>query len=262
MTRREFSGAAAAVTAASSSAASAAPAASGRAIFELRHFGLRNTVDNQVQRTSAFLEKVWMPAMTRAGARPAGFFSSVIGSGAPFVMALTSYPTPGGYDAAIEKMENDGEYQSGLQAAYAKGPLYTRMETWLLRAFPSMPQIEIPPGDSQRAARVFELRTYESPDMSTLKRKVGMFDNGEIDLFRKVGMAPVFFGEMLAGPRMPNLVYMIGFDSMAARDKAWSAFGTHPDWLKMRALPGLADYEVVTNISNAILRPLPFSMVR
>jgi hypothetical protein len=46
------------------------------------------------------------------------------------------------------------------------------------------------------------------------------------------------------------------------RDKAWAAFGQDPDWQRMRALPGLSDAEIVSNISNAILRPLAGSDIR
>ena len=49
---------------------------------------------------------------------------------------------------------------------------------------------------------------------------------------------------------------------LTARDKAWRAFGSDPDWQKLRATPGLSDAEIVNNISNMILRPLPFSPIR
>ena len=46
------------------------------------------------------------------------------------------------------------------------------------------------------------------------------------------------------------------------RDKLWRAFASDPEWQKLRALPGNADSEIVSNISNSILRPLPFSQIR
>jgi hypothetical protein len=49
---------------------------------------------------------------------------------------------------------------------------------------------------------------------------------------------------------------------MAARDKAWRAFGADPEWQKLRGQPELADALIVSNISNAILRPLGFSPIR
>jgi len=61
---------------------------------------------------------------------------------------------------------------------------------------------------------------------------------------------------------MPNLTYMLAFDNLAEREKAWSAFGGDEEWKKLRSAPGMSDAEIVSNISNSILRPLPFSQVR
>jgi hypothetical protein len=89
-----------------------------------------------------------------------------------------------------------------------------------------------------------------------------MFDEAEIAIFRRCGLQPVFFGETIVGTNLPSLTYLLAYDDMAARDKAWKAFGADPEWHKLRATPGLTDPEIVTNISNSILRPLPFSQIR
>jgi hypothetical protein len=61
---------------------------------------------------------------------------------------------------------------------------------------------------------------------------------------------------------MPCLTYMLSYDDLAARDRLWKAFGSDPEWQKLRATPGLSDAEIVSNINNTILRPLPFSTIR
>ena len=86
-----------------------------------------------------------------------------------------------------------------------------------------------------------------------------MFDEGEIDVFRKTGLTPVFFGETLIGDLMPNLVYMLTFEDMAQRDAAWARFVDHPEWKRMSALEKYKD--TVSNISDTILRPADFSQV-
>jgi hypothetical protein len=75
-------------------------------------------------------------------------------------------------------------------------------------------------------------------------------------------MAPVFFAETVAGRNMPNLTYMVTFSDLTDREAKWKAFGSDPEWLKMRSIPEYADALIVSNISNAILRPLPFSPIR
>jgi hypothetical protein len=89
-----------------------------------------------------------------------------------------------------------------------------------------------------------------------------MFDQEEIRIFRDVGMAPVFFGAAVAGTRLPHLAYIVGFDDAAARAAAWSRFGSHPDWQRIRTRPGWTDPEAVSTILAAFLRPTGFSAVR
>jgi hypothetical protein len=86
-----------------------------------------------------------------------------------------------------------------------------------------------------------------------------MFNAGEVPIFRKTGLTPVFFGETLLGQNMPSLNYMLTFPDMAARDAAWSAFSKDPEW---KTLSGDPQYkENVSAISDLILRPTPFSQI-
>ena len=79
----------------------------------------------------------------------------------------------------------------------ADKPAYQRIESSLLLAFKGMPALDIP---VQSPGCAFQLRIYESPSVKTGQKKIEMFnDAGEIDIFRRVGLHPVFFGEALIG---------------------------------------------------------------
>jgi|SRR5580658_137670 hypothetical protein len=256
MHRRQFVGAAA------SAGLAAVPAAAAQqnAFLELRYYHMRN--GSQTQRTSEFLSKHFLPAAERLGIGPLGFFGAVVAEGSPFILALTSYPSAAAFASSLERLAADQEFQRGLDEYNSMTELsYIRMENSLLRAFDCMPSIARPPA-GQRPARIFELRTYESNNAKAAQRKIRMFNDGEAAIFQRLGMAPVFFGETLIGRNLPNLTYMLSFESMAARDKLWGAFGSDPEWQKLRAQPGYSDAEIVSNISNAILRPLDFSPIR
>lgn len=259
MTRRDFSLAASGL-ALGGPLASAAP--TNRSFIELRLLKMRTNPENQMQRTTEFLRAA-VPALKRSGVSQLGFFGSVIAEESPFLLALASFPSMAGMEASREKLGSDKDY---LQAANAYNTVtglgYERMETSLLHCFEGMPQVEPPPVESGQAPRVFELRMYESNNSFTLARKIKMFNEGEIGIFKRLGMRPVFYGETIIGSRMPNLVYMLSFDNLAAREKLWQAFGADPEWQKLRVQPGFSDTENVSNISNSILRPLPFSDIR
>lgn len=258
MKRRNFLGAA---SSAGLAAAAQPPDLARRSVFELRYIYMR--IGSQVQRTSDFLSKYFVPAAQRAGMGPMGFFSPIVGEQSPYILALTSYPSLGQLEAVIGKLESDKEYIAGAKAFNAGEELsYMRMENSLLIAFASMPQAFVPPAESGRAPRVFELRTYESKNSMAGMKKIEMFNQGEIGIFKRLGMTPIFFGQTVVGRSLPNLTYMLAFDDLAHREKAWRAFGSDPEWQKMRAMPGYADAEIVSNISNSLLRPLAFSPIR
>jgi hypothetical protein len=258
MNRRQF-------LATGTALASAAPvfaAGAKPSIIELSFIRMRNTQDAMVQRTNDYLAKSYVPALRRAGAKNVGAFTYVIGEGNPSTVLAIEYADASSWESSGQRLRDDKDLLKGADAFYA-GPLqYVRRETVILRGFPSMPNVEVPSARSESKTHIFELRTYESNNQRSLARKIRMFDEGEIAIFRKVGMTPVFFGEALAGGNLPQLTYLLAYDDMAARDKSWAAFGSHPDWMKMKNEPGASDGEIVSNISNAILRPLPFSSIR
>lgn len=259
MNRREF-------TTTASGLAFAPPAAAEpvkRSIIELRYLRMRNATENQVQRTTDFLSKGAVPALKRAGIEPLGFFTSVIAEESPFILALATFPSLAAMELAREKQAQDPEYQKAREAYNGMPGLgYVRLDSSLLRCFESMPRPEVLTSDSKQPARIFELRMYESNNSSTLSRKIKMFNEGEAAIFKRLGMRPVFFGETIIGRNMPNLVYMLSYDNLAARDAAWKAFGDDAEWKQLRSKPGYSDAEIVSNISNSILRPLPFSQIR
>jgi hypothetical protein len=231
-------------------------------LIEMRLIKMRNTTDGMVQRTNDYLSKGLVPALGRAGVTPVGVFNSVIAADSPFVLLVTQYDGFAAYEEADRKLRADKELASA-GAAMASGPLpFTRMEVTLLRGFDTMPGIEVPAALPDKKSRIFEIRTYESNHGISLRRKIRMFDEGEIALFRKLDITPVFFGETIAGRNMPNLTYMVAFNDLAQREKAWGAFGSSPEWQKMRSQPGVSDGEIVSNITNSIVRPANFSGIR
>jgi hypothetical protein len=214
---------AAALTAAAQPRTPAAP--SKAAFLELRRYQMRNSKSNQVSRTGNFISQVYAPAARRAGVGPIGVFSAVIAPESPFLLVLSSYPSLAGMQTSMEKLAADPEYRKGLAEFDANPELpYIRIESTLLRCFDALPSVE--KGKASGAAtRVFELRTYESDNETTVKRKIGMFADGEIAIFRKCGLQPVFFGEALVGANLPRITYMVAYENMADRDKAWAACG-------------------------------------
>lgn len=242
-------------------ARAAEPEQPKNAFYHLVYYYMRN--GSQVDRTTQYLQKVWMPAAQRSGIGPLGFFSPVLGERAPFILSLASYPSFSAIEVSHHKIGADQDFQKGWDAYNTiEDPAYIRMDSAMLRAFDGWPTLQVPPTTQQRAARIFELRTYESVNEKAGRRKIKMFEDGEAAIFKRLGMSPVFFGQTLVGQNLPNLTYMLAFDDLASREKLWRDFGSDAEWRKLRAQPGLSDAEVVSNINSSILRPLAFSPIR
>ena len=110
-----------------------------------------------------------------------------------------------------------------------------------------------------RNATVF--RTYESHSERAGNKKVEMFNIGEIEIFRRSGLTPVFFGQTVIGAKLPNLTYMLTYSNMAGHDSSWQKFIADPDWKKLSKTPGFTDPEIVSNITKVFLKPTTYSQI-
>ena len=93
------------------------------------------------------------------------------------------------------------------------------------------------------------MRVYESRNLKACLTKIKMFEEGEIAIFRKTGLLPVFFGQTVVGNGAESDLHA-AYDSVEAREENWRKFISHPDWIKLRAMPGYPDAEIVSNIHS------------
>ena len=212
---------------------------------------------------SDFYRDVAIPALNRAGIKHVGVFTVIYGPNDPTLYVLMPHQSFDSIVKTPQKLLADDEYMKAGES-YLNTPLsdsaYVRMEKTLLSAFNGMPKIEVPTTLLDKKSRIYELRRYESHSQAAGKRKIEMFNQGgEIEIFKKTGLQPVFFAETLFGPQMPNLMYMLVFEDMAGRDKSWNVFRESPEWTELKANTYYKD--TVSNITDIILRPASFSQI-
>jgi hypothetical protein len=219
-------------------------------LLELRTYHC-STQEGQLA-TLQFVRDAYQPALHRQGIRPVGIFTP-IEDGVLDVYLLCPYSSPDQLLGRNILLAEDAEFlASGDTFAPGGAPLpYTRIESRLLRAFDGLPHVVLPPSHSEQ--RLLELRIYESRNEDLARRKVEMFNTGEIQLMQDVELGPVFFGESLGAADMPNLVYMLSAESEEAHKEHWQGFLAHPDWARMKDLPRYAD--TVSKITSILLRP-------
>jgi hypothetical protein len=267
MDRRQLITGAAAISALLTTPAHAAD--SPRTFLELATWRLHNSDEAQLKRVSDYLETGRFPALTRAGAlsenvaRPIAALSNLIGPDGPAILAITQYASLAAMQQALTTLDFDPAHQKALEAlSSGPGLPFVTIENILLQSLAVIPAPVLPTDAATRQPRIFELRTYQSQSFTARQKKAAMFNNGEIGIFQRLGMRPVFIGESVIGTHQPNITYMLSFDSLAEREKHWQAFSSDPEWKKLSAPPELKDAQIVANISNTIWRPLPFSPLR
>jgi hypothetical protein len=240
------------------SSAAEATAPTGRDYYQLQQYLLDD--EAQKNRFDAYLRDAAIPALNRLGIRPVGVFTPREGISPVYVLLPSASPQL--LLGLVDQLLADAEFvrkAGDVLDATTQTPRFKRLESSLLVAFKGMPHLET---SITAPGRVFQLRTYESPSVKMGKKKIEMFnDAGEITIFRHVGLHPVFFGETLIGGKMPNLTYMLGFNSPEEQTTAWNKFRTDPGWLKLRGMPEYADKTILCGITNLLLKPAEYSQI-
>jgi hypothetical protein len=239
--------------------AAAAPGGQ-REVYEMRIYQIKP--GDMMKRADDYFQNALVPALRRAGAGPVGVLVESSKPETPAVYVLIPHPAMESVATLPGKLLADADYQKAAAAflsAPPKDPAYTNLEVRLMLAADFIPKLEVP---EKKDTRQFELRRYRSPSEPAFRKKLEMFGKlGELAIFRKVGLAPVFFGEMIMGPDMPNITYMLTYPDAAARKTGWAAFSKDPGWQKLRAMPGYTDPEIIANIQSLTLMPTTYSQI-
>ncbi len=207
--------------------------------IKLYHF----TTAAQEELLDKYLSEAFIPALHKAGIKNIGAFKPLSNDTAANKRLYVLLPLNSMEQLLMlpQQLQKNTDYVNASKAysdaAYNAAP-YTRMESILLRAFKLAPQSAVPELKSEKSERIYELRSYESATEKLYWNKVHMFnEGGEIPLFKRLRFNAVFYGEVITGSRMPNLMYMTSFENMADRDAHWQTFRDDAEWKKLSARP-------------------------
>lgn len=233
-------------------------AKSSKEYFQIKIYHYEDA--SQADRIDSFLENAYLPALHRAGIKNVGVFTPIEGSDKR-IFVFIPFKTLDQFSQLSDKLAQDKVYlkdgREYLEAPFDNPP-YLRQETILLHAFDKMPEARVPNLDSSPEKRIYELRSYESYTEHILANKIQMFNEaGEVALFEKLEFNAVFYGEVISGSHMPNLMYMTSFADMESRDKHWEAFGEHPDWTRIKSMEEYQDN--VSHIDRTMLHHTAYS---
>jgi len=235
-------------------------AKNNREYLVIRVYHAADTI--QLAAIDHYLQASLLPTLNQNGFSRTGVFQAVDNDTAKdkrfyVFLPFSSLSQLEKLNGVIDKTLADTLTASAYTNALYNAPPYSRMESILLQAFEGMPQVKSSSVKGDIQERVYELRSYESATEALHQNKVRMFNLGEIDLFQRLGFKAVFYGQVIAGSQMPNLMYMTSFDNKTSRDDHWRMFGNDPNWKTMSAKP---EYQHnVSKITITFLRPTSYS---
>jgi hypothetical protein len=236
------------------------PGALGQAgdkeVIELREYEL--AFGGNPANINTYFKDALIPALNKYGVRHVGAFSELGNFEPTKIYLLIPYPGITEYFKIPSQVAEDSDYLAASRNYHSLPPdnkVFNRFITRLMVAFKGLPALNA----GFKGSGLYELRTYEGYNEDAVRRKILMFNQVELEIFRNNELNPVFFGEVIAGPDLPYLTYMVAFKDMAERNKKWESFGSDPEWSRIRVLPEYAN--TVSKIIKKFLEPLPYSQV-
>ena len=208
--------------------------------------------EGQGKSIDKYLKEAYLPGIKKLGISNVGVFRTTLNKTDSIqkTFVLIPFTTIDQFLTLEDKLNKDEEHikagRDYIKASYEQAP-YDRIESTLLKAFSDMPIMRVPTLESPRSERIYELRSYESATEQYYKNKVDMFNQGgEIKLFDRLEFNAVFYGEVISGSKMPNLMYMTTFSDQSSRDKHWKTFFDAPEWKELISMP-----QYKNNVSHA-----------
>ena len=107
---------------------------------------------------------------------------------------------------------------------------------------------------------IYEMRIYRCVP-GRLPALLKRFETVTLKLWEKHGIKQAGFFTTLIGESNQELTYFLAWESLAEREKKWTAFQGDPDWITARAKTE-EDGQIVQNVSVQMLTPTAFSSVK
>lgn len=235
--------------------------ADGRDFYQIKIYTIEN--EQQGLRMDKFLKDAYLPALNRAGIEKVGVLKPISGEemAGKLIYVLIPFKSIDQFEKLEYVLHQDKRFQKAggdyINAAHDDTP-YKRIESIILRSFKSFPEHGVPEHSTPASDRVYELRSYQGATEKFYEKKVEMFNEGqEVQLFIDLDFQPMFFGEVISGKNMPNLMYMITFKNGESQKKHWDTFVNSDEWKKLKGDPQYAN--TVSHIDKVNLYPTEYS---
>ena len=217
----------------------------------------------QLEAVDAYLKNNYLPHLHQFGIANVGVFEPINNDTAKDKTIMVWIPL-----LSLSQLDQLDQAKEGIDPMMSNTLLtlsktnetlpYTRVETMISKSFKFQGQFEKKTSFPKSPDNIYEFRSYESADEALFLKKVHMFNEGkEIELFNTLNFNALFYSKVIAGSRMPNLIYITRFSNLADREAHWKSFVDAAAWKQMSTLP-----EYLNTVSKAdiiLMRAKPYS---
>ncbi len=232
------------------------PQYSSGPLFVAEQFLLEN--GKQLERLHTYLRDALVPTLGRENGGRQLVLEAIVSAHQPQVLFLQEFPSLDAWRQTTAKLQREPALLEAHQAFDRETPYLTRNLSLYAATNYSPASAALAPSPQ----RIFELRVYQAPSLWQANGLHERFAGPEIPIFHRLGIHPLLYLSGIAGAQLPNLTYLTPFDSLAARESAWTQFQADPEWHAVRQHSIEQHGFTPRVITISLYKPAPYSPLR
>ncbi len=226
-------------------------------LYELRHYDLVGSHARSMVNTR--FERHTLPIWKRIGIEAVGFWWVFVGQ-SPRMTYMLAWDSLAQREQLWGEFEADAEWQKARADSIAQAgynPVRT-MTSAILKPTEYSFQARQRNQPSRLAGGIFELRTLSFDDGRKLTQASEWFEQDAHAAMEAHGMFTMGFWTTVIGVS-PRLTYMLVFEDLTHRDRAWAAFHTDPYYQTIEGKLYPKGQPLIAQTESCLMRGTEFS---
>ncbi len=223
-------------------------------LYELRTY---KAAANRMPELHARFRDHTLTLFEQHGMKNVGYWMNTVGGPNDELTYMLAFDSQGHREQSWGTFYKDPTWQKVFKETGKNGAL----TEWINNSF--LISTDFSPADhggTSESPRLFELRSYiASPER--MPELLSRFRDHTCALFEKHGMTNVGYWTNTVGGRNDELLYMLAFPNMGAREESWAAMGADPEWQGIRAESN-KNGNLVAHLTNRLMTATDYSPLR
>jgi hypothetical protein len=193
----------------------------GSRVVSLESFSVRDA--DEMLRLHDYLGSTLRPVMNQVHNGPAIYLDAIVAPRTPqalFVAAFSNFDELLDVRARIASHPRIQQARADLES----GPGFCEVQSQVLTATRESLRLD----SERKKSGIFELRSYHATGWH--EGPPAVFG----EALNRAGIHPILNGSSAAGEHVPQLTFLIPFESLAAREEAWARLDRDAEWINVQ----------------------------